>query len=56
MTANGQHEPMEKRTGRKPMEYTDTIGNEVCRLVAEGSNLFRIGNDPENGLPGKTTL
>ena len=39
-----------------PLGYTSELGARVCELIANGSNLFRIGEDNSNGLPGRTRL
>ena len=54
--------PEKPRVGRPlanpdfPHGYTPEKGAKVCELVAEGSNLKKIAEDRENGLPCRSVL
>lgn len=48
--------PPEKPKRKYGAPFNKDQADTVCQLVAEGANLETLGNDPNNGLPSKTTL
>lgn len=63
--ATGKHKTARKHAnksdGNQPRlpnarHFSQEIANQVLELVASGSNLTRIGDDTENGLPSSKTL
>lgn len=43
-----------KNKGGRPSDYTEELADDICELVAEGSNLHKIGNMKD--YPSRNTL